>query len=67
LNSGDVATHLPFILPVSGFYAEPEKLDLGIATDYRVVIRPETYVPGMTIEVKLPGQLSLDDIFDIDC
>ena len=58
---------MPFILPESGFYAEPEVLDLGVATDYRVVIRPETYIPGMTLEVKLPSQLSLIDIFDIEC
>ena len=67
LNSGDIATHLPFKLPESSFYAEPEILDLGVATDYRVRIRPETYIRGMTIEVKLPSQLSLVDIFDIDC
>lgn len=31
------------------------KLDLGALTDYRVVIRPETYVPDMHIELKLPN------------
>lgn len=55
LNGGSVSTLVPFKLPVSAFYAEPAVLDLGASTDYRVVIKPETYVPGMLLELKLPS------------
>lgn len=55
LSGGRIATLVPFQLPKSGFYAEPEVLDLGVTTDYRVVIRPETYVRDMNLEVRLPS------------
>ena len=54
LSAGRVATLLPYKLPISAFYAEPKELDLGIATDYNIIYKPETYIPGMLLEVKLP-------------
>ena len=48
---------MPYELPISAFYAEPEVLDLGVATDYKIIYKPETFIPGMLLEVKLPYQL----------
>jgi len=64
---GRVATLMPFQLPVSAFLAAPLDYRIGEITNYDIKYFPATYVAGMLIELKLPSQLHLVNIYSIEC